>query len=46
MGKVSTDDAYLIVPEYTDDERLVGLDESSILDFVAESTSISDGGSV
>ena len=37
MGKVSTDDAYLIVPEYTDDERLVGLDESSILDFVAES---------
>jgi len=37
MGKVSTDDAYLIVPEYTDDERLVGLDENAILDFVAES---------
>jgi len=37
MGKVSTDNAYLIVPEYTDDERLIGLDEYKILDFVAES---------
>jgi hypothetical protein len=37
MNKVSTDDAYLITPDYTDDERLVRLDEYAILDFVAES---------
>ena len=37
MGKVSTDDAYLITPDYTDDERLVRLDEYAVLDFVAES---------
>ena len=37
MGKVSTDNAYLIVPEYTDDERLIGLDEYKILDLVAQS---------
>ena len=37
MSKVSTDDAYLMAPEYTDDERLVGLNENAILNFVEES---------
>ena len=38
MGKVSTDDAYLITPDYGQADRsTVLLDENSILDLVAES---------